>query len=108
MKKIASLLAAVMLLTATLAGCGNSGSGSSTTRHQQRFFHRQPVLRCRGQLRRGGRDLQRGFRHRGRDYGEFTTIEEGKLIMSPNAQSLPTRWWPTAKALTAPGLKAST
>ena len=31
MKKIASLLAAVMLLTATLAGCGNSGSGSSTT-----------------------------------------------------------------------------
>ena len=63
MKKIASLLAAVMLLTATLAGCGNSGSGSSTTDTSSAS---STASQSSGQLRRGGRDLQRGFRHRGR------------------------------------------
>lgn len=66
MKKIASLLAAVMLLTATLAGCGNSGSGSSTTDTSSASSTASQSSAAEDSSARGGRDLQRGFRHRGR------------------------------------------
>ena len=83
MKKIASLLAAVMLLTATLAGCGNSGSGSSTTDTSSASSTASQSSAAEGETSSEASATEAG------DYGEFTTIEEGKLIMATNAQFPP-------------------
>ena len=89
MKKIASLLAAVMLLTATLAGCGNSGSGSSTTDTSSASSTASQSSTAEDSSAAEGDTSSEASATEAGDYGEFTTIEEGKLIMSTNAQFPP-------------------
>lgn len=89
MKKIASLLAAVMLLTATLAGCGNSGSGSSTTDTSSTSSTASQSSAAEDSSAAEGETSSEASATEAGDYGEFTTIEEGKLIMSTNAQFPP-------------------
>ena len=89
MKKIASLLAAVMLLTATLAGCGNSGSGSSTTDTSSASSTASQSSAAEDSSAAEGETSSEASATEAGDYGEFTTIEEGKLIMSTNAQFPP-------------------
>ena len=89
MKKIASLLAAVMLLTATLAGCGNSGSGSSTTDNSSASSTASQSSAAEDSSAAEGETSSEASATEAGDYGEFTTIEEGKLIMSTNAQFPP-------------------
>ena len=108
MKKIASLLAAVMLLTATLAGCGNSGSGSSTTDTSSASSTASQSSAAEDSSAAEGETSSEASATEAGDYGEFTTIEEGKLIMATNAQFPPTSWSPTARASTAQALRAST
>ena len=86
MKKIASLLAAVMLLTATLAGCGNADTGSSSAAGTSSTTSESSVAQdssVASETSEEASTTETG------DYGEFTTIEEGKLIMSTNAQFPP-------------------
>lgn len=89
MKKIASLLAAVMLLTATLAGCGNSGSGSSTTDTSSASSTASQSSTAEDSSAAEGETSSESSATEAGDYGEFTTIEEGKLIMATNAQFPP-------------------
>ena len=89
MKKIASLLAAVMLLTATLAGCGNSGSGSSTTDTSSASSTASQSSTAEDSSAAEGETSTEASATEAGDYGEFTTIEEGKLIMATNAQFPP-------------------
>ena len=89
MKKIASLLAAVMLLTATLAGCGNSGSGSSTSDTSSASSTASQSSTAEDSSAAEGETSSEASATEAGDYGEFTTIEEGKLIMSTNAQFPP-------------------
>ena len=89
MKKIASLLAAVMLLTATLAGCGNSGSGSSTPDTSSASSTASQSSTAEDSSAAEGETSSEASATEAGDYGEFTTIEEGKLIMSTNAQFPP-------------------
>lgn len=91
MKKIASLLAAVMLLTATLAGCGNSGSGSSTTdTSTSSTVSETSASESESSSEAAGDETSsEASATEAGDYGEFTTIEEGKLIMATNAQFPP-------------------
>ena len=89
MKKIASLLAAVMLLTATLAGCGNSGSGSSTTDTSSTSSTASQSSAAEDSSAAEGETSSEASATEAGDYGEFTTIEEGKLIMATNAQFPP-------------------
>ena len=89
MKKIASLLAAVMLLTATLAGCGNSGSGSSTTDTSSASSTASQSSAAEDSSAAEGETSSEASATEAGDYGEFTTIEAGKLIMATNAQFPP-------------------
>ena len=89
MKKIASLLAAVMLLTATLAGCGNSGSGSSTTDTSSASSTASQSSTAEDSSAAEGETSSEASATEAGDYGEFTTIEEGKLILAPTAQFPP-------------------
>ena len=89
MKKIASLLAAVMLLTATLAGCGNSGSGSSTTDTSSASSTASQSSTAEDSSAAEGETSSEASATEAGDYGEVTTIEEGKLIMATNAQFPP-------------------
>ena len=89
MKKIASLLAAVMLLTATLAGCGNSGSGSSTTDTSSASSTASQSSAAEDSSAAEGETSSEASATEAGDYSEFTTIEEGKLIMATNAQFPP-------------------
>lgn len=91
MKKIASLLAAVMLLTATLAGCGNSGSNSSAaeTSTSSTVSETSASESESSSEAAGDETSSEASATEAGDYGEFTTIEEGKLIMSTNAQFPP-------------------
>ena len=89
MKKIASLLAALMLLTATLAGCGNSGSGSSTTDTSSASSTASQSSAAEDSSAAEGETSSEASATEAGDYGEFTTIEEGKLIMATNAQFPP-------------------
>ena len=89
MKKIASLLAAVMLLTAALAGCGNSGSGSSTTDTSSASSTASQSSAAEDSSAAEGETSSEASATEAGDYGEFTTIEEGKLIMATNAQFPP-------------------
>lgn len=86
MKKIASLLAAVMLLTATLAGCGNADTGSSSAAGTSSTTSESSVAQDSSVA---SETSEEASTTEAGDYGEFTTIEEGKLIMSTNAQFPP-------------------
>ncbi len=89
MKKIASLLAAVMLLTATLAGCGSADTGSSTTDTSSASSTASQSSAAEDSSAAEGETSSEASATEAGDYGEFTTIEEGKLIMSTNAQFPP-------------------
>ena len=89
MKKIASLLAAVMLLTAALAGCGNSGSGSSTSDTSSASSTASQSSAAEDSSAAEGETSSEASATEAGDYGEFTTIEEGKLIMATNAKFPP-------------------
>lgn len=89
MKKIASLLAAVMLLTATLAGCGSADTGSSTTDTSSASSTASQSSTAEDSSAAEGETSSEASATEAGDYGEFTTIEEGKLIMSTNAQFPP-------------------
>lgn len=86
MKKIASLLAAVMLLTATLAGCGSADTGSSSAAGTSSTTSETSVAQDSSVA---SETYEEASTTETGDYGEFTTIEEGKLIMSTNAQFPP-------------------
>ena len=86
MKKIASLLAAVMLLTATLAGCGSADTGSSSAAGTSSTTSETSVAQDSSVA---SETYEEASATEAGDYGEFTTIEEGKLIMSTNAQFPP-------------------
>ena len=70
MKKLLAVLLALGLVF-PLAACGNGDSESSQTPSEDVTESQEPAASDEG----GATG----------DYGEFTTIEEGKLIMSPNA-----------------------
>ena len=70
MKKLLAVLLALGLVFA-LTACGNGGSESSQTPSEDVTESQEPAASDEG----GATG----------DYGEFTTIEEGKLIMSTNA-----------------------
>ena len=89
MKKIASLLAAVMLLTATLAGCGSADTGSSTTDTSSASSTASQSSTAEDSSAAEGETSSEASATEAGDYGEFTTIEEGKLIMATNAQFPP-------------------
>ena len=78
-----------MLLTATLAGCGNSGSGSSTTDTSSASSTASQSSTAEDSSAAEGETSSEASATEAGDYGEFTTIEEGKLIMSTNAQFPP-------------------
>ena len=86
MKKIASLLAAVMLLTATLAGCGSADTGSSSAAGTSSTTSETSVAQDSSVA---SETYEEASTTETSDYGEFTTIEEGKLIMATNAQFPP-------------------
>ena len=86
MKKIASLLAAVMLLTATLAGCGSADTGSSSAAGTSSTTSETSVAQDSSVA---SETYEEASTTEAGDYGEFTTIEEGKLIMATNAQFPP-------------------
>ncbi len=86
MKKIASLLAAVMLLTATLAGCGSADTGSSSAAGTSSTTSETSVAQDSSVA---SETYEEASTTETGDYGEFTTIEEGKLIMATNAQFPP-------------------
>ena len=78
-----------MLLTATLAGCGNSGSGSSTTDTSSASSTASQSSTAEDSSAAEDETSSEASATEAGDYGEFTTIEEGKLIMSTNAQFPP-------------------
>ena len=105
MKKIASLLAAVMLLTATLAGCGNSGSGSSTTDTSSASSTASQSSTAEDSSAAEGETSSEASATEAGDYGEFTTIEEGKLIMATNAQFPPYELVSDGEGFNGPGFE---
>ena len=82
MKKIATLLAALMLMTAAFAGCGNTDSGSSTASGESSTTSESSVVE---ESSTASESSEEASTTETGDYGDFTTIEEGKLIMSTNA-----------------------
>ena len=86
MKKIATLLAALMVMTAAFAGCGSADTGSSSAAGTSSTTSESSVAQdssVASETSEEASTTETG------DYGEFTTIEEGKLIMSTNAQFPP-------------------
>ena len=86
MKKIATLLAALMVMTAAFAGCGSADTGSSSAAGTSSTTSETSVAQdssVASETSEEASTTETG------DYGEFTTIEEGKLIMSTNAQFPP-------------------
>lgn len=86
MKKIATLLAALMVMTAAFAGCGSADTGSSSAAETSSTTSESSVAEdssAASETSEEASTTETG------DYGEFTTIEEGKLIMSTNAQFPP-------------------
>ncbi|MGI6254377.1 MAG: ABC transporter substrate-binding protein, partial [Acutalibacter sp.] len=89
MKKIATLMAALMLMTAVFAGCGDtstsSAAGESSTASESSTSSEvsSEASEVSSETSDDASATETG------DYGDFTTIEEGKLIMSTNAQFPP-------------------
>ena len=86
MKKIATLLAALMVMTAAFAGCGSADTGSSSAAGTSSTTSESSVAEDSSEASETSEEASTTETG---DYGEFTTIEEGKLIMSTNAQFPP-------------------
>ena len=91
MKKIATLLAALMLMTAAFSGCGDAGtSSSSAAGSESSAVSESSVSEASSSASESSSSSEASSEETAAgDYGEFTTIEEGKLIMSTNAQFPP-------------------
>lgn len=91
MKKIATLLAALMLMTAAFSGCGDAGtSSSSAAGSESSAVSESSVTEASSAASESSSSSEASSEETAAgDYGEFTTIEEGKLIMSTNAQFPP-------------------
>lgn len=91
MKKIATLLAALMLMTAAFSGCGDAGtSSSSAAGSESSAVSESSVSEESSAASESSASSEASSEETAAgDYGEFTTIEEGKLIMSTNAQFPP-------------------
>ena len=91
MKKIATLLAALMLMTAAFSGCGDAGtSSSSAAGSKSSAVSESSVSEESSAASESSASSEASSAETAAgDYGEFTTIEEGKLIMSTNAQFPP-------------------
>ena len=103
MKKIATLLAALMLMTAAFSGCGDAGtSSSSAAGSESSAVSESSVSEASAAETSSSTEetsseesssqesgSEASAEETAGDYGEFTTIEEGKLIMSTNAQFPP-------------------
>lgn len=91
MKKIATLLAALMLMTAAFSGCGDAGtSSSSAASSESSAVSESSVSEASSAASESSASSEASSAETAAgDYGEFTTIEEGKLIMSTNAQFPP-------------------
>lgn len=91
MKKIATLLAALMLMTAAFSGCGDAGtSSSSAAGSESSAVSESSVSEESSAASESSSSSEASSEETAAgDYGEFTTIEEGKLIMSTNAQFPP-------------------
>lgn len=88
MKKVATLLAALMLMTAAFAGCGDTGSNSSAaeTSTSSTVSETSASESESSSEAAGGETSSEAS---AAETGEFTTVEEGKLIMATNAQFPP-------------------
>lgn len=91
MKKIATLLAALMLMTAAFSGCGDAGtSSSSAAGSESSAVSESSVSEESSAASESSASSEASSAETAAgDYGEFTTIEEGKLIMATNAQLPP-------------------
>ena len=91
MKKIATLLAALMLMTAAFSGCGDAGtSSSSAAGSESSAVSESSVSEESSAASESSASSEASSAETAAgDYGEFTTIEEGKLIMATNAQFPP-------------------
>ena len=87
MKKIATLLAAVLVMTVAFAGCSSTETGSSSTGTSSTSSESSVSSEATAS-QESSSESEASAAETG-DYGEFTTIEEGKLIMSTNAQFPP-------------------
>lgn len=89
MKKIATLMAALMLMTAVFAGCSGTDNGSSSAAGESSTTSESSVAEESSVASETSETSEEASTTETGDYGEFTTIEEGKLIMSTNAQFPP-------------------
>lgn len=91
MKKVATLLAALMLMTAAFAGCGDTGSNSSAaeTSTSSTVSETSASESESSSEAAGDETSSEASAAETGEYGEFTTVEEGKLIMATNAQFPP-------------------
>ena len=94
MKKIATLLAAVLVMTVAFAGCsstetGSFSTGTSSTSSESSVSSEATASQESSSESEVSSETSEASAAETGDYGEFTTIEEGKLIMSTNAQFPP-------------------
>ena len=88
MKKVATLLAALMLMTAAFAGCGDTGSNSSAAETSTSSTVSETSASESESSSEAAGD-ETSSEASAAEIGEFTTVEEGKLIMATNAQFPP-------------------
>ncbi len=86
MKKIASLMAALMLMTVAFAGCGSTDNSSSSAAEGSAVSSESSAA---ADSSAASESSEEASTTETGDYGEFTTVEDGKLIMSTNAQFPP-------------------
>ena len=99
MKKVATLLAALMLMTAAFAGCGDTGSNSSAaeTSTSSTVSETSASESESSSEAAGDETSSEASAAETGDYGEFTTVEEGtRDLVSPSSPL--TSWSPTARA----------
>lgn len=82
MKKFATLLAALMVMTAAFSGCSGSSNSSASEPGDSSASQSSTV-------EESSADDKQDSEASTAEAGEFTTIEEGKLIMATNAQFPP-------------------